>query len=297
MLGFLRIGIFGGWCVLALTAAREARAQVALVVQHEGKPHLVRMVKRGYCVIEVDGKREEVSRGAPLALVPVSQFRPVVVKVRDFQVNGYSVSLSSEDVGTMTMNKSIEFRGTFESPVQLENVFAVVECESDGERRIFYQEIGTLAPRQPTRKAVRVPLAKQLGRVRVRLHVMADGTEVLHSEQPPAYRDEQMRRAISRLMKDAPNGPPRVFVGPAPDYPAAFFEKKIDGQAVVRLRVTTRGEVREVSLRSATAPEFGEAALAAARLFWFFPRVQGGKAVETEVDLPFKFEPPLAEVE
>ncbi|MBA3849518.1 MAG: hypothetical protein C0502_05910 [Opitutus sp.] len=297
MRSLLRTGLLGVLPGLLLVTPERLRAQVALVVQHEGKPQLVRMVKRGYGLIEVDGKKVEISRGAPLALVPVSQFRPVFVKVRDFRINNWALEVSSSEVGTMRMNKSIEFRGTFESPVDLENVFAAVEFEEKDAKRIFYQEIGTLKPGQPKRVAVRVPLAKEVGRARAHLHVFADGSELLHSRQWPGDRDGRMRKMISQRMEGVKDAPVRLFVAPTPDYPEMLREKKINGEATVRLRVSPRGEVREVTLRSASDPVFGEAALAAARLAWFFPRVQGGKAVETEVDLPFKFEPPLTEVE
>lgn len=294
---FVRFGRLIGLLAVVAGCSLTARAQVALVVQHEGQPHLVRMVKRGFCVIEVAGRKIEVSRGAPLALVPVSEFRPLFVKVRDFRVNGYAVHLESENVGTMAVNKSFEFRATFESPVEVDNVFAAVEFEGEGTKRIFYQEVGTLRPLEPKRVAVRVPLAQALGRGRVRLHVFAEGGEVLHSRQSPGERDPRMRRMISRRLEGVTDAPVRLFVAPAPDYPEQLREKKVKGEALVRLRVSMRGEVREVALRSASDSAFGEAALAAARLAWFFPRLQGGKALETEVDLPFKFEPPLAEVE
>lgn len=283
---------------LALVGPSEARAQVALVVQHEGKPQLVRMVKRGYCIFERDGKREEVSRGAPLALVPVSEFRPLFVKVRDFRINDWAIEVSSEDVGTMRMNKSVEFRGTFESPVDLENVFFAIEFAGAEGKFILYHEIGALKAHESKRIARRIPLGKNLERVRgSRLHLFADGAELLHSRQWPAERDAQLRKIVARRMEGVKDAPVRLFVAPAPDYPDVLREKRISGEAVVRLRVSMRGDVREVALRSASEPAFGEAALAAARLAWFFPLVRGGKALETEVDLPFKFDPPLPEVE
>jgi TonB family protein len=281
------------WLALLLVVPTLASAQVAFVVQHEGKPRLVRNVRRGFCFIEKNGKLQDVSRESPVALVPVSEFLPFFVSVRDFRVNGRYVDLSTSEVGTVAVNQLLEFRGTFEAAHALENVYAVVEFFPEGAgRKLFFQEIGALAPRQPQRVSVRLALAEGMRPGKFKLHLFSDGGELLHSQQPAGYRDAQMRKVIAHRIKEVQDARVRVFVGPVPEYPAELREKKLAGEAVVRLRVTPRGEPMELVVKSASAPAFGEAALAAARLCWFLPEVRGGQPVETEVELPFKFAAP-----
>jgi len=61
------------------------------------------------------------------------------------------------------------------------------------------------------------------------------------------------------------------------------------------LRVGTtdrRGAVLDPSVVTATAPEFGEAALAAIRQWRFLPKVKAGRPLETRATMPFDFCPP-----
>jgi len=85
---------------------------------------------------------------------------------------------------------------------------------------------------------------------------------------------------------------PRPLITPAPDYPDALRKTKQKGQAVLAFRIGVRGEILEPTVTSATDPAFGEAALAAIRLWRFLPQVRGGSPVETAAEMPFNFAPP-----
>ena len=70
---------------------------------------------------------------------------------------------------------------------------------------------------------------------------------------------------------------------------AKLLKTNIAGEAVIALTVSPNGRVLDPQIKRATDPAFGEAALAAARLWRFLPKVETGRAVATTVEMPFQF--------
>ena len=82
---------------------------------------------------------------------------------------------------------------------------------------------------------------------------------------------------------------PRPFVGPSPEYPPGLRKAKVKGEAMIRLQIRANGAVLDPQVRSASDPAFGEAALAAIRMWRFLPKVKDGRPVGTEAEMPFSF--------
>lgn len=282
--------------LLALAPARAAETQAqALVVEVDGRAQLVRDVHNGFCFYERDGKRVSAPRHARTALAPMKEFLPLFVSVRDMQATSHTLNLSING-GSGEVNPEFEFRAKFESGYRLEHVFYVLELDSEElGKRVFCDDVGTLEPRLTRSVRIRVPVVAKLGAGKFKLHLFAGGGELLHSQMPPLFRDRQLDRMVLSRVKGEKDEPVRPFVGPAPEYPKPFLKKRLSGEAAVRFRVSRSGAVIEPVVKSASAPEFGESALAAARLWRFLPRMENGRPVESEVVLPFKFEPPLEE--
>lgn len=275
--------------------ATAGRAQQLLCVEHKGKAAVVRAVHDGNAQIEVDGKRITMTRGVKSALVDAKEFLPFFVSVRHMEAKSTYLTLHGANGGSGDINNQFEFHATFESPFHLKDVFFVLEIHLEAGKYIFYYEVGELEPRVPRPVRVYVPVSFKLGEGRFQLHLFSEGGELLHSEQPPLFRDQVLDRMVRRRLEGVSDAPLRPFIGPAPEYPRAFYKKKLQGEAVVRFRVTRTGAVLSAEVASATAPEFGEAALAAVRLWRFLPPVKGGVAVEGKAELPFKFTPPAEE--
>ncbi len=138
-----------------------------------------------------------------------------------------------------------------------------------------------------------VPLAYPLAPGPVPFHIFVRGIEALHSEMPFFAREAVLDSMIAKRVENQPDGGPKPFLGPAPEYPASLRKTNISGQAVVTLWIRVSGAVRDPVVKSATDPAFGEAALAAARTWRFIPRVKDGNPVECKVDMPFIFVPHL----
>lgn len=287
---FLR---FGG-SLLALSPVL-AWAQQVLVVEAEGKAQIVRDVHNGFCFYERDGKLVSAARQARTALAPVKEFLPLFVSVRDMEAKSHTLNLMTNS-GSGEVNPEFEFRAKFESGYRLEHVFYVLELDSEElGKRVFCDEVGTLEPRLTRSVRIRVPVVAKLGAGKFKLHLFADGGELLHSQMPPLFREAQLDRMVRSRVQGEKDAPVRPFVGPPPEYPKSFLKKRLSGEAAVRFRVSRTGAVLEPAVKSASAPEFGESALAAARLWRFLPKMQNGRPVEAEVVLPFKFEPPADE--
>jgi len=275
--------------------ASAGRAQQVLCVEHKGKAAVVRAVRDGNPQIEVDGKRISVSRAVKAGLFDAKEFLPFFVSVRHLQARSTYLTLEGPSGGTGDINNQFEFHATFESPFYLKDVFFVLELQLEVGKYIFYYEVGQLEPRVPKPVRVYVPVSFKLGEGHFKLHLFSEGGELLHSEQPPLFRDQALDRMVRRRLEGVSDAPLRPFVGPAPEYPRSLFKSKVQGEAVVRFRVTRTGMVLNAEVASATAPEFGEAALAAVRLWRFLPPVKGGVATEGKAELPFKFTPPAEE--
>lgn len=266
-----------------------------LVVEVDGKPQLVRDMHNGFYYYERDGKLVNAPRHARTALAPVKEFLPFFVSVRNMEATSHTLNLMTNS-GSGEVNPEFEFRAKFESGYRLERVFYVLELDSEElGKRIFCDEVGTLEPRLTRSVRIRVPVVAKLGAGKFKLHLYSSGGELLHSQMPPLFRDYQLDRMVMNRVKGEQDTPVRPFMGPPPEYPPQFLKKRISGEAAVKFRVSRTGAVIDPAVKSASAPEFGESALAAARLWRFLPKMEKGRPVESDVVLPFKFEPPLEE--
>ncbi len=103
---------------------------------------------------------------------------------------------------------------------------------------------------------------------------------------------------LSALAWAGEAAPESVTVAPkpskmiTPDHPAVLLEERISGEAEIEFLVGATGGVSEARVKSASRPEFGEAALAAVRQWEFEPGTRGGQPAAMRVTMPFAFTPP-----
>lgn len=282
-----------GWrlmtaCFLVLAASGSVLAQSALVVEYKGKPYPVRRVARGFAYIEKDGK-EVAAKPTKIQLMPQPEYMPLFVSVRDLEIK---TTVLKEIYSGNEMNNEFHFNATFESSYEMKNPFLVLELQLEMGKRIFFQEIGSLSPGKPRWVQVTVALPEKIGPGKFKLHIFDDGLEVFHSEQPWQLREAALSKMVLDRINNAPDSPPKPFVGPLPEYPKSLRKAGARGEAVVAMRITRQGVVVDPTIDHATDPAFGEAALVAIRQWRFLPQVKGGKPVETAVTMPFGFDPP-----
>lgn len=187
------------------------------------------------------------------------------------------------------------FDARFEAAYPLDDVFLVLEVEfaNAGECLLVF-EIGHLEERKPKPFTYTVNRKQSFGSFQSTLHLFVGGMEVLQSEQPAAYRNEQLDRIIAQRIAGVKNAGPTPFFGSAQEYPESLRASGIKGEVIVTLRVTPQGGVLDPVVERATDPAFAEAALAAVRQWRFLPRVRNGRAEESQVRIPFDFTPPAA---
>jgi len=276
------------WTValIGLALATAARAQQILCVEHRGKPTVVRAVRADKPMIEENGELVLVPRSSKTALADVKEFLPYFVSVRNLRAESSYMTLDTE---SDAVNSRFGFLMDLESPYALKNVFFVLELELEAGKFLFFHEVGQLEPRQTKHISVAMPLSYDIGSGHFTLHLFSDGGELLHSQQPTRLRENALDRMVKRRIEGVQDAPLRPFVGPTPEHPPALAKKKVSGQAVVRFRISRTGAVLDPEVKSATAPEFGEAAVAAIRLWRFLPAVKQGVVQEGKAELPFEF--------
>ena len=84
--------------------------------------------------------------------------------------------------------------------------------------------------------------------------------------------------------------PPVPVYKVSPKHPQGFYDKAIEGEAVIIVTVDMFGNVKEPEVKSATEKEFGLAASLAASEWVFEPATKNGAPIEIRVNLPFQFE-------
>lgn len=219
------------------------------------------------------------------------EFLPAFVSVRGLKVYSSGVMLS--DSGSQ-INNEFHFNAQFETPYALDDVYLVLEMTlADSGSSFFLYEVGNMRANRLYPVSVVANSGYPLGSGHFQFHLYSAGLEVLHSEQPFAMREQMLDGLIARRIKDRPDGPPSVFFGPAPDYPAKLQKSKTSGQVKLQVRIRPTGAVVDATLVSATEPAMGEAALTAVRQWRFLPRIKNGQPVETVAVIPIDFTPTL----
>jgi len=278
---------WGPVCFLLASLAAPLAGQHTLFAERDGKFFVVRRVHGNTAIVEVSGKQVVADEGQ-YNLEPSDDYLPVFVAVRDVEVK-----IRHLNMGGATMSREWMFQATCETPYALDDVYVVlVMTSATKEKTIFVQEVGALEPHQSKLVTAKLRLAFDLGKGKYTLHLFSGGQEVLQSRIPPAEREAALDRMTARRISGVRNAAPQLFTGPSPEYPRELLKEKTKGQAVISLRIGPNGQVYDPAVKHATDPAFGRSALEAVQQWRFLPRVQGGRAVETRVDVPFNFTPP-----
>ncbi len=276
--------------LVALLLPFTAAAQTRLYVQGPGDKYypVVQMLHGQPCRVEDNHLIPMPDR--KLVLGKADEYLPICLKVSG--VETHSTGIMARDVWAHTSN-TFQFSVTLEVPYLVEGVMValVLEVEPQG-KQISVHDVGRLEPGVARRLTFQVPLEGDHLAGKYSYHMLVGGEEVFTSELSESFRESVLAQMVARRVAEAKQASPAVFFAPEPVYPAGLFRSGIKGQAVVKTRITPRGEPLAPVVVSATQPAFGDAALAAVRLTRFLPRVVDGRALECEVSLPFDFAPP-----
>jgi len=286
---FRRPGYAFATLLCCTTPVAPLAAQQLLYTEYAGQMHLVRRARDTRPCVEVEGKLV-TAPGDRYALRKIDEYLPVFISVQDLNVR----TTHLEIVGSPTqLNHEFHFKARFETPYRLDDVFMVLDLDTESAgKTLFLCEIGQLTPREPKPVALTIPLAYALGSGHFHIHLFVGGPEALHSAIPFAEREAALDRMVAKRIQAAGDAEPKLFIGPTPEYPSSLRKAKAKGQTVVSVRIGTNGRTLEPVVKSASDPAFGEAALAAVRLWRFLPKVKDGRPVETKAEIPFDFAPP-----
>jgi len=274
--------------VVAIAAAASASAQHLLYAKTDAGPRLVKRVLHNTPWVD-DGAGKLVRAERQYMLQRAPEFLPVFVSLRDVQVKTSALHLMN---GGGQLNREFHFKAKLESAIPLDDVYVVFDLNNETSgRAIWVQEVGRLPAHELKDFAVVVPVSEDVSRGKYLVHVFAGGLEVLNSRMPQGQINAGYARIVAHKIKGVTDAPPQPLIGPAAEYPSALRKKRVHGQAVIACQISTKGEVLDPVVKSASDPAFGEAALAAARDWRFVPRVVDGKPVNAPADLPFEFSP------
>jgi TonB family protein len=237
--------------------------------------------------VKVDGKLR-AGDGDRYVLRKADEYLPVFVSIQDIHAETKAI-----DTGGTLINNEFNFRAGVKSAFALDDVFIVLELETAAAgRKIFLQEIGNLPPRQTRSINVNFHLTAQLGKGEYLVHIFSHGAEVLQSKLGAEYCDNVLDVMTAKRITSVWESPPKLFSGPAPEYPPALFKKKIHGRVVMSVRIGANGRVYDPIVKTTSDPDFTDPALQAVRLWRFLPQVKDGLPVEIRASVPIDFVPP-----
>jgi TonB family protein len=269
--------------------AQPTAAQHVLVAEDGGRMLLVCSANGTTPCVQKEGKIVPISPHG-FALRDVPEFAPYYVSVRNVNVR---TTYAMTQEGNGEFNNDFHFYADFETDFRLTDVFVVITLNSDrAGQTLFLWGVGTLEPHRVKGVSIIVPMSSPLGSARYNVHLFSGGAELLQSLLPFGEGEMAMNRMVASRIKDVHNAAPKFFFGPAPVYPPELKKANLRGQAVVSIRIGANGEVFDPSVKSATDPAFGEAALRAIKFWRFLPRVKNDYPVETKVDVPIVFAQP-----
>jgi TonB family protein len=274
----------------ALLVGRSLQAQTVLLAEDHGAMSLVVAASEHNPCVEKNGKIVQIaSKGFTLNEVP--EYLPVFVSLKDI-----ATRTSAMTDGGNEMNNDFHFNAALQTSYPLDNVFLVLELNTDSNRKvIFLTEIGSLTPNVSRPVSVFLPLKAALGNFTYQVHLYSGGAEVFQTQIPFWGRESALNKMVAKRMDGVQTAAPKFFIGPAPEYPPSLKKANLKGRAVVSIRISPNGSVLDPVVKSATDPAFGQAALVALQDWRFLPKMKDGYAVETKADVPFVFSPPNPE--
>ncbi len=273
---------------LALPAL-PASAQHVLLAEDGDKMLLVCAADANRPCVQKDGKVVSIDPHG-FALRDVAEFAPYFVTVRNVNIQTTYATMSS---GSAQMNNDFHFYAELETDYRLKDVFIVLSLQTERMgKSLFLWGVGSLEPHEKKGVSVVVPMNAPLGSGHYQFRLFSGGAELLQSLLPIGEDERALNRMVATRIKDVQDAPPKFFFGPNPVYPKELVKTNARGKAVISVRIGANGAVFDPSVKSASDPAFGEAALRAVRLWRFLPRVKNGYAMEMTVDIPIVFDEP-----
>jgi TonB family protein len=268
---------------------RPLPAQHVLVAEDDGQMFLVCGASGAKPRVRKEGKIVLIDpRGFALREVP--EFLPAYVTVSNVNVR---TTFSSTRSGPEQVNNDFYFDADFETGYRLTDVFVVVALETErAGNTLFLWEVGTLEPNKVKGVSIIVPMDSPIGSGHYNVRLFSGGAELFQSLLPFGESESALNRMVASRIKDVHNAAPKFFFGPTPEYPPGLKKANLKGQAIVSIRIGVNGDVYDPSVKSATDPAFGEAALRSVRQWRFLPRVKDDYPVETKADVPVFFSQP-----
>jgi TonB family protein len=272
--------------VLGTCSGGVLRAQTALYAEHNGDMARVRQMRQHVPFVD-DGKGSVVRpTGKQLALRRVPEYLPYFVSIRNVDAHASSMTTG----GGSDVNNKFYYAADLQSPYALKNVFILLDMslEHAGHTYLIW-EVGDLEPYRTRRLELDLSVPGEIGSGNYYTHLYSNGEEVFNSTMEFGEIEGHLDEMVMRRIENVTDAKPRPFVGPFPEITSKIRGRT--GHVVVRCSLSPHGRVIDATVKSATDPALGEAALAVARQWRFFPKVVAGAPVASTISVPFDFPP------
>jgi len=240
------------------------------------------MVDRGGKLVSADGSGYGLARATVYSPGLVSFDPDFVISVVHHVMLPERTNLGYE----------LRAEGRVTSDTTFRDCFIVMEEVAPTEKGLAFAELPDLVAGEFVQLNLIFPLSDQPELANYRVHIFSNGIERLHSKMKPPYLAAQKQKTTALLSGKVKDYPAIFAHGRDAAYPEALKASGATGTARVRCHVTKNGDVASTELVSASAPAFGEAALAAVPKWKFDPAIKGLQFVESDVELPIEFKPP-----
>ena len=274
--------------VLAITPC--ASAQNAFVVIEDGQSRVVKEIRNGSPLIDVNGKLQP-SYGQQFGLTKAPFYLPGLVALPRFIVTTRHLNLNMEH-SAGHLNYEMQIRCTAKSDVALKNCFFVLELMSWKDTSFLFAAMPDMEAGKEVNVEKSFKLQVPLEEGRHKVHIFSDGVELLHSKMPAEYLAAQKQKTddFSSGRRTEFDAVPARTVDAV--YPAELMGKALEGRVKVNCRINNRGQVESAEVVESNDPAFSEPALAAVRQWKFDPAVKDRHLVESTQIVTIHIHPP-----
>jgi TonB family protein len=273
---------------LAFFSAAMTHAQSLLFASYDDTLYPVRAVRGLTPEVKIAGKLKPVVSGQYL-------FKKVpAFSDGSIQVDQFSVTSRYLTDGVNDMNRDLVIRGYLTSTRTLTNCFLALELNENGRSGsgIAMVELPTLEAGKRRDFNVRLPLERVLEEGHYHIHIFSSAGEHAWWRADRGFSRAETAKSDSSLLEHTPSRSPEPIITVSPAYPEKLKREQTAGKASVRCHISAEGEVLDATVNEATRPEFGEAAIAAVKKWFFIPAIKNHQYADVTVTIPFNFAPP-----
>ena len=228
-------------------------------------------------MVKIHGKFKKAPYSRRLGMVHAPEFADGYVKFEDKNFTSYYGDVNNE----------LRLNAILRSDRDFKNCYLVLAFDrrSDAGKAMLAVEVPDLDANQKVQLRCRLAINEQMTHMPYQLHLFSGEREIMTSENRGGYSvNDTKALAMFRATR------PVVVYRLAPKRPADLANDAT-GSCLLRFTIDTSGQTSNITVVSATQPEFGRSAADALEQWVFRPAIVDHHFAPITIQVPFTFDP------